>query len=79
MNKFAFSAFTAMTVLAVTGAQATELQMTASDWQGLYGGVEIGDGFGNDKTIEKSTSTGVPDGFVQSFKTSGAIAGFHAG
>jgi outer membrane immunogenic protein len=49
------------------------------NWSGFYAGVQVGYAWGDDKTVEFGTLTGVPTGLSLGYSPDGIVGGVHAG
>ena len=49
------------------------------NWTGFYIGGQVGYAWGDNRTTEFVTATGLPSGFNQNYNTDGVVGGVHAG
>ncbi|MGY2907104.1 outer membrane protein [Bradyrhizobium sp. URHC0002] len=88
MKKFAIAA--AALVVGTVSASAADLAArpytkapvavaAVYNWTGFYIGGQVGYAWGDNRTTEFFTATGLPSGFNQNYNTNGVVGGVHAG
>ncbi len=88
MKKFAFAA--AALILGTAGASAADMAArpytkapvaiaSVYNWTGFYLGAQVGYAWGDNRTTEFLTATGLPSGFNRNYTSDGFVGGAHAG